>query len=105
MEEQLQRAEQRLLDLESRLTQVEQVGSAAAKGSEDDGALQAYQAVVLDKLKAVRQAMLEEVGDIGAVRRERDAAVALNVKLEAEIAKQNYRIAHLIKALNEAQSK
>ena len=98
-------AEQRLHELESRLIAVERVGAAATQGDADDGAVQAYQAVVLDRLKSIRHALLEEVGDIAAIRRERDEAVALNVKMEADLAKQNYRIAHLIKALNEAQQK
>lgn len=103
MEEQLNLAEERLKQLESRLISVETV--RAADGSCEDGALRKYQAVVLTRLKAVREALLEEGGDIEALRKERDHAAALNRKYEAEISKQNYRIAHLIKALNEAQKK
>lgn len=105
MEEQLKLAEQRLVDLEKRILSVEAVESAVSKENADDSALQAYQAIVLTKLKSIRSAMLSEVGDIDAVRSERDSAVAQNRKLQAEVAKQNYRIAHLIKALNEAQQK
>ncbi|CAN0172414.1 unnamed protein product [Ectocarpus fasciculatus] len=105
MEEQLHLAEQRLVDLEKRILSVEAVESTASKENADDSALQAYQTIVLNKLKSIRSAMLSEVGDIDAVRSERDSAVAQNRKLEAELARQNYRIAHLIKALTEAQKR
>jgi hypothetical protein len=102
METQLEAAEKHLLDLEQRVLSVERVG---VQGNADDSALRDFQGVVLEKLKSIRSSMLEEVGDIAGVRRERDAAVAASTQQGLEIQRQNYRIAHLIKALNEAQKK
>ena len=102
MDPRLQAAEDRLKDLEERVHSVEHT---ASKGSGDDNHIREYQAVVLERLKSIRQTMLEEVGDIDAVRKERDTAVSLAARQKTEIDQLNYRVNHLIKALNEAQAK
>ena len=57
------------------------------------------------KLKVVRDKITAEGGDGTALRKERDAALVENEKMKKEIEKLNYRVNHLIKELNAAESK
>jgi hypothetical protein len=100
----IQEAEARMLTIEQRLLAIEGTKATGASSSEVEQALNAYQQQVLVKLKAIRSKIVEE-GDVSAIKKERDDAVAANALLKKEIEKQNYRIQHLIKALNAAEEK
>lgn len=63
-------------------------------------AVRSYQKQILEKLLVVREKVSEEVGDYSKLKDERDTLLAENIKLKKESDRQNYRIQHLIKALN-----
>ncbi len=91
--------------LEQRLKNIEVINSSkAANPLIVEQALHSYQSQVLSKLKEIRSAIVEEGGDIGKVKEERDKALAENEKMKKEIERNNYRIRHLIKALELAES-
>lgn len=89
--------------LEFRLAEVERTNKEKAKVSSvvDNTALMAYQRSMLTRLKAVRSALGNEGGDVGAITRERDALLEENKKLKADNDKLNYRIMHLVRAVKE----
>ena len=79
-----------------------------------ENALKEYQLQVLSKLKELRNLMINDSNtnsDIpgstssSILKDERDAAVAEVKLLKKEVDKLNYRIRHLVKALNEEESK
>jgi hypothetical protein len=79
-----------------------------------ENALKEYQLQVLTKLKELRNLMINDSNtnsDIpgstssSILKDERDAAVAEVKLLKKEVDKLNYRIRHLVKALNEEESK
>lgn len=91
--------------IEERLLALESENGVAGSSAEVEQALQAYQSQMLVKLKAIRARFSEEGGDVTTIRKERDDAITQNALLRKEIEKQNYRIQHLIKALNAAEAK
>lgn len=101
----LDEAEARMSTIEQRLLSLESEGSVNNSSEVVEQALNAYQKQVLQKLKAIRSTIMEEGGDVVAIKKERDDAVAQNALLKKEVEKQNYRIQHLIKALNLAEEK
>ena len=104
--EELAAAEARMASIESRLLSVESVGAAATTDSASiQAALYEYQTQILSKLKGIRSTIMEEGGDVVQIKAERDYAVAEKAKLKKDIEKLNYRVQHLIKALNEEESK
>ena len=98
-------AEDRLKTLEERLLAVESTSAGAASTADVELALHQYQKQILGKLKEVREKIAEEGGDISTIRRERDEAVSQNALLSKEIAKLNYRVQHLVKALNAEETR
>jgi hypothetical protein len=97
-------AEERMKSIEERLLSIESTSGAASNTAEVELALHQYQTQILGKLKEVRDKISEEGGDISTVRKERDEAVSQNVLLKKEVEKLNYRVEHLIKALNKAEA-
>jgi hypothetical protein len=100
----IQEAEARMMSIEQRLLAVEATKTTGASSSEVEQALNSYQQQVLVKLQAIRSKIVEE-GDVSAIKKQKDDAIAENALLKKEIEKQNYRIQHLIKALNAAEEK
>jgi chromosome segregation ATPase len=115
-------AEQLMKSLESRMNSLEtkvtqdtkkkpsgnQPGTAAATNNNSEAveaALKAYQKQILGKLKQIREAFDAEGGDIQTIRSERDQLAAENKKMKTEIERLNYRVNHLVKALNEEEAK
>jgi len=101
-------AEALLKTLQKRVQALEKAGPAAGGGRGGGGggdgpALRAYQTEMLGKLRALRKALQEE-GDLTSVKEERDAALAENAKLKKDLAKAQYRIMHLKRALVEADA-
>ena len=105
----LKSAESRMDAIENRIEQaLNFIGSSnltASNSSEVQAAVVAYQKQILDKLKDIRTQLNEEVGDIAKVREERDRAVTENAQLKKDVERLNYRVKHLIKALNEEEAK
>ena len=90
--------------IEERLTKVEvSLGGNATTTTNVD--LKEYQTQLLIKLKCIRQAMTAEGGDIVQIKEERDKLALENAKQKKEIDKLNYRVKHLIKALNREEAK
>eukprot|EP01039_Chlorochromonas_danica_P001609 gene1609-1757_t len=100
--------EERLVELEkaalstNTTTEQEQQG---VDGQAVEVAIKKYQQQMLIKLKTIKNALLVEGGDVTSIRQERDAAVTENIALKKEIERLNYRVRHLIKALNEEEGK
>jgi len=80
---------------------------AASNDSSKDieEALRTYQKQMLSKLIDVREKLVNEVGDYSKLQTERDSLHLENVALRKESERMNYRIKHLIKALNIEESK
>ena len=97
-------AESRVSALEDRMLNLEQAHEYATKSSAGSDLLLQYQIEVLEKLKHVRETVLQDLGDIDNIKQQRDDAVALNTRLTKEVEQMQYRIKHLIRALNEAQA-
>ena len=96
--------------LEERLKKMELSGNKQASGDSDSSAavekaLQTYKVQMLTKLKAIRDQIANEGGDVAVVRKERDAALVENAKMKVEIERMNYRINHLVRALSEEEAK
>lgn len=98
-------AEDRLKSIEDRLLAVESTSAGTASTADVELALHQYQKQILGKLKEVRDKIAEEGGDISTIRKERDEAVNQNALLVKEIAKLNYRVQHLVKALNAEEAR
>ena len=101
----MDQANAKISSIEERLTKVEAslVGSNSSSTTNID--LKEYQTQLLIKLKGIRQAMTAEGGDIVQIKEERDKLAIENAKQKKEIDKLNYRIKHLIKALNREEVK
>jgi hypothetical protein len=97
-------AEERMQSIEERLAAVEALNTTSTSAADSQALLQ-YQKQILAKLTAVRDQMKMEGGDITTIKRERDEAVAQNAIYKKEIDKLNYRVNHLIKALNAEEAK
>jgi chromosome segregation ATPase len=97
-------AENRMQSIEERLVALES-SAPVDNSSAVEAAVRAYQAQILGKLKDIRHTLVSEGGDVVTIKSERDAAVAENVKLKKEIERLNYRVRHLIKALEEEENK
>lgn len=91
--------------IEQRLLALESDAGAGNNSAAVEQALATYQKQVLEKLKVIRSKIMEEGGDVAVIKKERDDAVAQNALLRKEVERQNYRIQHLIKALNLAEEK
>lgn len=98
-------AEAKMSTIEQRLLALESDTGAGNNSAAVEQALAAYQKQVLEKLKVIRSKIMEEGGDVSTIKKERDDAVAQNALLKKEVERQNYRIQHLIKALNLAEEK
>ncbi len=98
-------AEDRMKTIEERLVALESTAAPADNSAAVEAAVRAYQSQILSKLKDIRQSMMAEGGDVGTIKAERDAAVAENAKLKKEIERLNYRVRHLVKALEEEENK
>jgi hypothetical protein len=92
----------KVTSLELKLLEIEKLSLNAPS---DERVLQDYQEQLLAKLLSIRQSMVEEDRDYDKLKQERDNALAENKKLKDVVEKQNYRIRHLIKCLNEAEQK
>ena len=64
-----------------------------------------YQIQVLEKLKLVRESLVNEIGDVAKITEEHKVAVEENKNLKKEIDKLNYRVHILIKSLNDEEAK
>jgi chromosome segregation ATPase len=118
-------AEQLMKSLETRMNSLEtkvtqdtkkkpsgnQAGTTAATTTSNnnseavEAALKAYQKQILGKLKQIRESFDAEGGDIQTIRSERDKLAAENKQMKTEIERLNYRVNHLVKALNEEEAK
>lgn len=98
-------AEDRMKTIEERLVALESTTPAGDNSAAVEAAVRAYQSQILGKLKDVRNALMSEGGDVVTIKAERDAAVAENAKLRKEIERLNYRVRHLVKALEEEENK
>ena len=105
MTDTLSELEQRMQAIEERIISAESRGSAPSSGEEVERALHEYQVQVLAKLKAIKQKIMEDGGDTATIKRERDQALVENASLRNEVEKLNYRIKHLVRALNEEEQK
>ncbi len=95
-------AEDRMKNIEERLIALESPSKSAAAV---ETAVRTYQSQILGKLKDIRQTLVSEGGDVATIKTERDMAIAENAKLRKEIDRLNYRVRHLIKALDEEEQK
>mmetsp|Transcript_19550 Transcript_19550/g.32668 ORF Transcript_19550/g.32668 Transcript_19550/m.32668 type:complete len:111 (-) Transcript_19550:1775-2107(-) len=102
-------AEKRMLAIEKRLLSMEAKQESPSAGVASSelvaSALREYQIQMLSKLTVIRDKINEDGGDVTAIKKERDAAVAENNLLKKEIEKLNYRVQHLIKALNAEEAR
>ena len=99
-------SETRMTGIEERLLALESTGSNSANNNAAvQEAVRAYQIQVLEKLKVIRESLASEGGDVVSIKAERDAALTENAALKKEIDRLNYRVRHLVKALNEEESK
>jgi chromosome segregation ATPase len=90
--------------LEGRLDAVEAKNassSGAGNGVADQEALRVYQAKLLARLKEIRSTIGD--GDAGAIKKERDDALAENARLQKELERAHYRINHILKELNKSE--
>lgn len=98
-------ANAKMSSIEERLTKVEETLVGSNSSSTPNVDLKEYQAQLLIKLKGIREAMTAEGGDIVQIKEERDKLAIENTKQKKESDKLNYRIKHLIKALNREEAK
>eukprot|EP01038_Epipyxis_sp_PR26KG_P009979 gene9979-13424_t len=108
--ERLKSAEKQMTEIETRISKLESTSSSNPNISNNntatiEKALKSYQKQILEKLKPIRDLMAEEGGDISQVKQERDEAINENKQLKKDIERLNYRVKHLIKALNEEENK
>ena len=96
--------EQRMNSLEARISALESESSGAAP----DQALQQYKQTILGRLKQIREVLASDAG-LGmvdpAVVEERDVLRKENERMRRETEKLKYRVAHLIRSLNEEEQK
>lgn len=71
--------------------------------SSSSGSLHDYQVQLHQKLVNIRNSLASEGGDTSLIREERDLYLAENVLLKKESERLNYRVQHLIKALDAAE--
>lgn len=103
----------KLKELEQRLLNVEASEKVSILSDEEKitKAVNEYKLQVVEKLRAIRVAMDAEnstkgvSGDMVAIVAEKDAALELVKKQQIEIDRLKYRVNHLVKALNEEESK
>ena len=88
--------------IEGRLAKLE-AGTHTPSSAAANEQLAEYQAQMLERLRGIRAAMTAEGGDIVQIKAERDELATDNKKLRKEVEKLNYRVQHLIKALNRAE--
>lgn len=102
-------AENRMTSLEARIVELEKSAASGNSGensqAEVELAIKKYQYQMLGKLKAIKEALVSEGGDAASLRQERDEARTENAALKKEIERLNYRVRHLVKALNEEEAK
>lgn len=106
-EKKLQTIEERLISLESSVTKESKGKSSNQSNNSEavEAALKAYQKQILGKLKQIRESLTAEGGDVQSIKNERDQLAQENKQLKVEVERLNYRVSHLIKALNEEESK
>ena len=95
---------ERITNLEHRLSAAEQQGTAVV----DSEALLAYQTQMLQKLQEIRKLFLAEQGSKSASSNsavDSEGQAQLIAKLKADNAKLEYRVQHLVKALNREEAK
>eukprot|EP01031_Cornospumella_fuschlensis_P041143 gene41143-50194_t len=101
-------AENRMSTLEARIAELEKsavASSGETSQAEVELAIKKYQYQMLGKLKSIKEALVSEGGDSSTLRRERDEARAENAALKKEIERLNYRVRHLVKALNDEEAR
>jgi phage host-nuclease inhibitor protein Gam len=98
-------AEERMISIEKKILELEKLNSQPSDSEAIKSALVDYQRQMLTRLQSVRNSLLNEIGDISTVRSERDAALIENLQMKKEIERLNYRVQHLVKALNEEEKK
>ena len=98
-------ADDRMKSIEERIVALESTNAPVNNTAAVQEAVRAYQIQVLEKLKDIRQSLASEGGDVVNIKAERDAALAENAALKKEVERLNYRVRHLVKALNEEESK
>ena len=100
-------AESRMTALELKITDLEALcGSDTTKIETvtSSETLIDYQTQMLRRLVTIRDAIIADGGDHSLISAERDHFQAENVKLRKEAEKLNYRVQHLVKALNQAEA-
>ncbi len=105
MENQISAAENALKELEDRVFKIESQSASKNELQIAEDAVKAYQSQLLGRLKEIRDAFQSEGGDIISITKERDLLKEENKQLKKEMERMQYRIKHLIKALNEEEAK
>lgn len=96
----LMEAENRILTIEQRLSQLEINTPVSEKNSDVENAVLEYQKIVLSKLKIIREELVSDKASnngsssiiVDAIKKERDDALIENSRMTNEIEKLNYRI-------------
>eukprot|EP00282_Hemiselmis_andersenii_P002704 CAMPEP_0114131696 /NCGR_PEP_ID=MMETSP0043_2-20121206/12695_1 /TAXON_ID=464988 /ORGANISM="Hemiselmis andersenii, Strain CCMP644" /LENGTH=112 /DNA_ID=CAMNT_0001225153 /DNA_START=60 /DNA_END=395 /DNA_ORIENTATION=- len=103
MEECLKRADEvdaKILRLHETVGEINTLLAETPQGADGGGeALAEYQAAMLEKLRALRISMDEEGAQNAAIKSERDSAVSSLATSEEKLAKQQFRIVHLLRAI------
>ena len=96
----------RMNSIDERLLKLEHsLGQTAVFDLNASGDLLEYQEQLLSKLKNIREVLGSNGGDVVQIKEERDILQLENSKLNKEVQKLNYRINHLIRALNTEEKK
>jgi hypothetical protein len=104
-------ATEKMSSLEERIAMLEKIADfniehpVIQSNSNFEELLLNYQVQMLGKLKAIREGLAAEGGDVGTIRAERDSLREANNALKKENERLNYRVRHLVKALNEEENK
>lgn len=104
-ENELKAAEERMNAIERKIANIESISVAATSSAAVEDSLREYQVQMLKRLKGVRDTFQSEGGDLATIKQERDMAVSENIVLKKDLEKANYRIRHLIKALEVEEAK
>ena len=101
-------AEKRMSALEEKLLSLEVAAVAASSDAAAEGALQNYQLSLLARLKTLRELLVSEAGSsesLAKVKEDRDQLAIENAQLKKENERLQYRVNHLVKALNAEELK
>lgn len=96
---------EKLNELEKRLSTLEDLEQIQERQQTQEISLEYLNHNIYKKLLEIQKKMILEENDYDKIKNERDLYYNENKQLHKEIEKLNYRINHLIKALNEEELK